>query len=338
MRIEVKYSVINNIVIWGGFTQKLTEEPYNSDIVLKILLIAGTFPNINIRYSYIHSMAVKKLITRKKPAGIRSYCNFEVPQRLHAGDLTYAFLVGLIEGDGWFSISKKGKYLMYEFAIEVALRDVQLIYKVKDLLGIGVVCFREKEGRSNTVILRVRNKSHLINVILPIFDKYPLLSNKQYDYLRFREALLKGIKYYEDLDTNYIRPTTPLNSVESIINAPYFSAWLVGFIEAEGCFSIYKPTRGNSMVASFDISQTDGEVLILAICKYLSFSQNVYRDQTNSFKIKVSSVRSVENVIKFMKNAPVKLMAHKKLQYLLWLKEIRHITRYTKKINIPETY
>jgi ubiquinol-cytochrome c reductase cytochrome b subunit len=113
---------------------------------------------------------------------------------------------------------------MYEFAIEVALRDVQLIYKVKDLLGIGTVCFREKEGRSKTVILRVRNKSHLINVILPIFDKYPIFSNKQYDYLRFKEALLKGIKYYEELDTNYIRPTTPLNSVESIVNAPYFSA------------------------------------------------------------------------------------------------------------------
>ena len=92
------------------------------------------------------------------------------------------------------------------------------------------------------------------------------------------------------------------------------------------------------MVASFDISQTNGEILILAICKYLSFSQNVYRDETNSFKIKVSSVRSVENVINFMKNAPVKLKGHKKLQYLLLLKDIRQITRYTKKINIPDIY
>jgi ubiquinol-cytochrome c reductase cytochrome b subunit len=63
----------------------------------------------------------------------------------------------------------------------------------------------------------------LIDVILPIFDKYPILSNKQYDYLRFREALLKEIKYYKDLDNDYIRPTTPLNSLESIISVPYFS-------------------------------------------------------------------------------------------------------------------
>jgi hypothetical protein len=31
-------------------------------------------------------------------------------------------------------------------------------------------------------------------------------------------------------------------------------------------------------------------------------------------------------------------MGHKKLQYLLWLKEIRQIKRYTNKINIPHKY
>jgi LAGLIDADG endonuclease len=311
------------------------------------LLIAGTFSSSplskecagkDIKYSYIRSIIVKKLITMKKPAGIRNKSYLEVPQRLNAGDLTFAYLVGLIEGDGWFSISKKGKYLMYEFGIEVALRDVQLIYKIKNLLGVGTVCFRNKESKNNTVLFRVRNKSHLINVILPILDKYPFFSNKQYDYLRFREALLNEFKYYEELDTNYIRPNISLNSVNFIINAPYFSAWLVGLIEAEGCFSIYKPTKDSSLVASFDISQTDGENLILAIREYLYLSSNVYKDQTNSFKIKISSVRSVENVIKFMKKAPVKLKGNKKLQYLLWLKELRKITRYTKKINIPDIY
>ena len=119
---------------------------------------------------------------------------------------------------------------------------------------------------------------------------------------------------------------------------PYFSSWLVGFIEAEGCFSIYKPSSSNSYVASFDISQTNSNEIISAICKYLSFTQKVYSDDTNNFKIKVTSVRSVENVINFIDNAPVKLKGYKKLQYLLWIKELRNITRYNTKINIPETY
>jgi len=282
-------------------------------------------------------MTVKMLMERRKSAGIRNKSYFEVPQRLHAGDLTYAMLVGLIEGDGWFSISKKGKYLMYELGIEMSIRDVQLIHKIKDMLGVGTVYFRDKEDRSKTVILRVRNKSHLCTIILPIFDKYPLLSNKQYDYLRFKDAILKGLKYSEELD-NYTRPTTPLNSAEYITNVYYFSAWLVGFIEAEGCFSVYTPSSRLVKVASFDIAQTNGENLIFAISKYLSFTQKIHQDKTNCFKLKVTSARSVENIVKFLHKAPVKLQGYKRLQYLLWLKELRHITRYTNKFNIPEIY
>jgi ubiquinol-cytochrome c reductase cytochrome b subunit len=39
-----------------------------------------------------------------------------------------------------------------------------------------------------------------------------------------------------------------------------------------------------------------------------------------------------------MKKTPVKLMGYKKLQYLLFIKELRHMPRYTNKINIPDIY
>ncbi|KAG0632548.1 the structure and Dna recognition of A bifunctional homing endonuclease and group I intron splicing factor [Tuber brumale] len=232
--------------------------------------------------------------------------------------LYYAYLVGLIEGDG--------KYVLYELGIELNIKDVQLIYKIKDLLGVGIVSFRERKGGFKKVCLRVRNKSHLINLILPIFDKYPLLSNKQYDYLRFKDALLSGITLYEYLPNwEYTRPTNPLNSVEFIL-------------KAESSFCIYKPSNSNSLVASFEISQTNGELLIIAIRNYLSLTQNVTVGSTNNFKIKVSSVRAIENVIKFIQKAPVKLLGYKKLQYLLWIKELRSIERYTNKFNIPQKY
>lgn len=101
-------------------------------------------------------------------------------------------------------------------------RDTQLIYKIKELLGVGVVAFREVKG-TKKVYLRVRDKAHLKNVILPLFDRYPLLSNKQYDYLRLKAVLLSNLVKHKDL-APYTRPTQPLNSVESILSAPYFSA------------------------------------------------------------------------------------------------------------------
>lgn len=294
-------------------------------------------------------------MTRGKSAGVRSIHTSEASQRLHAGDLTYAYLVGLFEGDGYFTITKKGKYLTYELGIELSIKDVQLIYKIKNILGVGIVSFR-KRNEVEMVALRIRDKSHLKNFIFPIFDKYPMFSNKQYDYLRFRDALLSGIIYQEDLP-KYVRSNEPINSIESIINTSYFSAWLVGFIEAEGCFSVYKLKKDDDyLIASFDLAQRDGDILISAIRQYLSFTTSppgavsspsggeapagtsIYLDKTNCSKLKVTSVRSIENIIKFLQNAPVKLLGNKKLQYLLWLKQLRKISRYSEKIKIPSNY
>jgi ubiquinol-cytochrome c reductase cytochrome b subunit len=259
---------------------------------------------------------VKKPKSRGQSAGVRKYSTFNASQRLNAENLVYAYLVGLFEGDGFFTVSKKGNYFQCELGIELSIKDVQLIYKIKDLLGVGTVRFRVRNGNS-MVCFRVRKKDHLINIILPIFDRYPLFTNKQHDYLRLREIILSNIILYEDIPP-YTRPSTPYNCIQSILDAPYFSAWLVGFIEAEGCFSIYKLTKPvNYFVASFDITQTNGEVVILAIRQYLSLTPNVYKDITNNFKLKVTSVRSIENVIKFLNKAPVKLLGNKNLQYLL---------------------
>jgi len=151
--------------------------------------------------------------------------------------------------------------------------------------------------------------------------------------------------FYDDI-AKYTRATNDtLNSIESILNAPYFSAWLIGFIEAESCFSIYLATlqKEDYLVASFEITQTNGEILIRAIRKYLSLTPKIYKDNTNNFKLKVSTkcVRSIENVIRFINKAPCfarKLFGYKKLQYLLWIKKLRTMSRYAKKINIPNKY
>jgi hypothetical protein len=71
------------------------------------------------------------------------------------------------------------------------------------------------------------------------------------------------------------------------------------------------------MTASFDVSQKNGNIIISAIKKYLSFNPAIFIDKTNCYKLKVSSVRCIENVIKFMQKAPVKLMGQKRLNYLL---------------------
>ena len=323
--------------LWGGLSQLLIEEPNNSNVVQQILLNAGISPMLVLGYVCIVNIDVKKPKSRGQSAGVRELSTLEASQRLNAENLDYPYLVGLFEGDGFFTVTKKGKYFQCELGIELGIKDVQLIYKIKILLGVGIVSFKERNGIS-MVCLKVRKKDHLINKILPIFDKYPLFSNKQLDYLRLRNVIISNNLFYEDIP-KYTRPSLPFNSLESIVNAPYFTAWLVGFIEAEGCFSVYKISKpDNYFVASFDISQTNGDILILAIRKYLSLTPTVYKDKTKNFKLKVTSVRSIENVIRFLNKVPVKLLGNKKLKYLLWIKKLRTIPRYEKKINIPNKY
>jgi len=282
------------------------------------------------------NMYVKTKIAMRIPAGVRSLHTSQTLQRLNAGDLTYAYLVGLFEGDGWFTVSKKGKYLLYEIGIEMSIRDVQLIYKIKNLLGVGMIGFRTRNG-IETVYLRIRNKDHLKNFILPIFDKYPMFTNKLYDYLNLKTNLLSGLIYSEDL-VKYVRSDININTVDSILACNYFSAWLVGFIEAEGCFSSYELNTSGYLVCSFDISQKYGEIIIASIIKYLSFTVQPFVDKTNCSKLKVTSVRSIENVINFLEKAPVKLLGHKKSQFLSWIKILRTIPRYANKIKLPLKY
>lgn len=199
--------------------------------MLKILLNAGKSPNLGFAYDlFLKSYTqvapliinVKTAKTWRQSAEVRSLSTSEASQRLDAGDLVFAYLVGLYEGDGFFAITKKGKYLTYELGIELSIRDVQLIYKIKSILGVGIVNFRKRKD-IEMVSLRIINKDHLKNILLPIFDKYPMLSNKQLDYLRFRFALLSGIIYSMDLP-EYSRSNIPLNTMQSILNRPYFSA------------------------------------------------------------------------------------------------------------------
>lgn len=325
-------------VIWGGLN---IDGPQYGDVLLKILLNAGKSPYLGFAYDLFLILTtiiyVKIALTWGQSAGVRSIHTSEASQRLHAEDLSYAYLVGLFEGDGFFTITKKGKYLAYEVGIELSIKDVQLIYKIKNMLAIGVVSFRNKE-QIEMVSLRIRNKDHLKKFIVPIFDKYPMFSNKQLDYLRFKNALLSEITYSENLP-EYVRDSKPINSIESITNASYFTAWLVGFIETEGCFSIYKLHKDkNYVVASFDVSQKNGEVLLSAIREYLSFTTTLYIDKTNCSRLKVTGVRSIENIINFLQNAPVKLLGNKRLQYLLWIKQLRTIPSYSEKMKIPSRY
>jgi len=88
--------------LWGGLN---TDEPHCGDVMLKILLNAGNSPNLGFAYDIFFMFTtiiyVKIAMTWRQSAGVRSLHTSEASQRLHAGDLYYAYLVGFFFFKKW---------------------------------------------------------------------------------------------------------------------------------------------------------------------------------------------------------------------------------------------
>lgn len=109
-------------------------------------------------------------IIKSQSAGTKY--KFTVPQRLHTDKLVYAYLVGLIEADGWFCYSKNRAHITFEVGMGLHSRDTKLLYRIKELLGFGNI--RPVNKKMGFVI---RKKEHLKQVI-QIFDEYSMFTNK----------------------------------------------------------------------------------------------------------------------------------------------------------------
>lgn len=301
----------------------------------------------------VYSTKTKDLWTQTQSAGSN---NLDL-QRLNAENLIW--FVGFFEGDGSFSVNKNGKYLKYECSIELSIKDIQCLYKIKRLLGVGSITTRIRESETKTIEmarLKISTKKHLRRVILPVFERYPMLTSKQQDFLFFKECLAKNIVYASE-KPNYTRIfESRFDSVETLLNTHYFNTWLVGFIDAEGCFSSFHSASETYRTASFCISQTDERLIIEAIRQKLKLKSKVFsvsslksinfktlEDHENKFRTVISyatqttSSHGVQNIIDFLQKATIKLQTIKKANYLKWLHEIRANPRY-KNVKVPISY
>jgi ubiquinol-cytochrome c reductase cytochrome b subunit len=271
-------------------------------------------------------------------------------QRLNAEDLMW--LVGFVEVYGSFSVNKNGNYFKCEFSIELSIKDIQLLYKIKEILGgYGSITCRKREN-VELCRLKISSKHVLIQVICPIFDKYPMLTSKHFDYIHFRNSLFINNSLYNNLPS-YVRPSSlPILDVNSILALPYFDSWLVGFIEAEGYFSSYLPETFYTanyhlqlpqpvrlgMSSSFGVVQKNGQQIITAIKQRLRLRSNPYfNSKTQCYSINTTSTRGIQNVIVFLSNTSSKLKGHKRALYLKWLHEIRVNPKYSN-VKVPFKY
>jgi hypothetical protein len=63
--------------------------------------------------------------------------------------------------------------------------NLRLLYFIKTQLGVGSVYINTDNLKAD---FRIRDRKTIGSIILPIFDKYPLLTSKYYSYYKFKQA------------------------------------------------------------------------------------------------------------------------------------------------------
>jgi NADH-ubiquinone oxidoreductase chain 4L len=125
------------------------------------------------------------------PLGIR---NYSTTSSCKTSSVYPWFITGLFDAESSFVVTilknpiyKTGWNIQARIQIKMHEKDRDLIIKIQEYFGgIGYV---SNPNKNLTTEFRVSTIKELINVIIPHFYNYPLLTKKYFDYMFFKEIV-----------------------------------------------------------------------------------------------------------------------------------------------------
>lgn len=261
------------------------------------------------------------------------------------------YITGFVDGEGCFSIlivrnkkMKLGWSITLSFQIHLHSKDKNLLIRIKDNIGnIGGVY----DGKSESCLFLVSSLSDIVNVLIPFFDKYPLLSKKREDFELFKMvALIMNKKQHLTEDgflkvlaikaamrkglTEALAESFP-NIKPIILNTSYYKLpnrldpyWIAGFTEAEGSFMIHIQKKSDTKLGvgvklKFQISQHERDKDLLTL---IILSLNCGSLINNGEYVKVLAVWKFNDIFDIIIPfyAKYALQGDKKLNYLDFIK------------------
>ena len=199
-------------------------------------------------------------------------------------DYIEQFWVGLLEGDGTITIDENKPSINSRCRIVISVlnstENEYMLNIIKNYIG-GKVRIEKKE---KYVTWSAMNKKDIYNCIA-IIDKYPLLTSRKICQFEFMKSCLRNRHrdyFLAHRDSKYKNQQYIINKYNNNFVIPYyFGAWLSGFIEAEGCFSMYKQKYPDFLEKpkGFSIGQNNDFYIILAIKNYFNSNHAISIDK-----------------------------------------------------------
>nr|YP_007890107.1 putative LAGLIDADG endonuclease [Pleodorina starrii]AFY64377.1 putative LAGLIDADG endonuclease [Pleodorina starrii] len=237
--------------------------------------------------------------------------------------LFFEWLVGMVDGDGTFSITPNRHNDSWQFSFKIALhaKDKQLLALIKKQLGCGSITY----GGKNIWQFRVRNQSQLLNIIVPIFLKYPLHTRKTYHFELFHKALLDNSKCtnFKTMWNDELALAHTLERQKLMIERRKPSkAWVVGFVEAEGSFYVVRRQKPSHLYSigeychGFRLSQKHDKHIAEFLQREFHINAKLRFNKTSlSWNLDTTNKRSISNLVEYFNNS---LLGSKHLEFYLW--------------------
>lgn len=172
------------------------------------------------------------------------------------------WITGFTDAEGCFTVGfskdkrhRTGWHIKPNFKIKLHIRDKDLLEKIKIFFKqAGNISIKDR-----FVYYQVCAKNEIINIIIPHFEKHPLSTHKQNDFLLFKkimdlinnnehlnkEGIIKIINLKANLNKGLSKklalcfpsiPKTNIYKYTKHIDIDY--NWFAGFFSGEGCFFI----------------------------------------------------------------------------------------------------
>lgn len=176
---------------------------------------------------------MKKLKEIKIPEGCFLLDKFE------NWNLDLFWLIGFIEAEGSFTIAARGDL---QFVITQGIENLFILYRIKEFLGYGRVI-----KQSNKVFRYIVQDGFFLEKVIKFLNGYLVLAKRKRQLQKFiisyNKIYGKNIQYIENLYKG------SFNLLEN--------AWLSGFTDGDGCFSIVYNDVSKQFRIRFILSQKD---------------------------------------------------------------------------------
>lgn len=223
------------------------------------------------------------------------------------------WFIGFTEGDGCFTVAKRGDI---SFIITQSTSDIQILHYIQNVLGFGSVIVQSKDNFTHRYVVQDKLGLWLLSQLLNGNLVFPV---RQHKFLLFLNAV-NNATFIGTLQLSFITP------ILSTVLPTLRDAWLLGFTDSEGCFTVSLLSNSNAFRIRFILSQKwDENKLILDLLSSLIGGTVCPHSQPLNWELRIVGLLNCSKIFGYFAEFPLK--TSKAASYARFLELHDRITR-----------